>query len=301
MNRYLVGIVGITFLVTLSVPLDASNSSGEVKEARLFGSYYRTNELGLPALGNRDLLKKLSEVKLKNVGKSSDGKGIKIVDVQLKDLVGILQSRLQSEGEWNIRLEKKLDEVRVSGTLDQKLVNGLIDLMKERQFYCKITDGVIELRQHSPSVREEALTKNGIVDRSVRLKPEFVRSREDLASGSMSYSADLYTGNANLIDLVKKEVKLEIGKDNNKVNDIALMDLATLLNSKIRTTKNWKIIVNDKAMQLRVSGDLNTDLIKTLDSLMSHQKIFHCRFSDGVIELRKGGSLLRLRRGSSKN
>ena len=302
MKKYLVKHIGITILVVhLILPLNAQNTDGKINHANLFGSFYGKNELGIPANGSLDLLRKLNKVSFEGVGKSSEDKGLKIADVNLKLLVGIIERDLQPKGVWTIKIDKDLNDVKVSGTLSENLVTGLIDLMRDRKFYCRITDGVIELKKHTVFTIKDLKVKNGVPDYSYAVGSEFILSREELARGETkiwfvpqspvnqkgkTLPFNGYTsGNTRLTRLVKREVKLEINNGDVKIRDMTLQDLAELLNSKIISTKNWRITVNDDVKDFRVSGDLNADLMITLSAMMRQGANFRCKITDGVIEL----------------
>ena len=122
-------------------------------------------------------------------------------------------------------------------------------------------------------------------------------SREDLEKGWADFSGAMAVPrkveqnppNLRLVGLAKKEVKLDI-VNNIDLKDITLVELATLINSKIPTTSKWRVVVSDNAKQLQTSGTLSKDLISSLSPMLRHQDNFYCRITDGVIEFKKGES-----------
>ena len=255
--------------------------------ARLFGDgQIVKNELKISADGNIDLLKEISSLKLERVGLIEDGEGFKVVEVRLEDVALFLNSHLPAKSGWVINMTKSAEGIVVNGHIDRDLMEVLIALMKEGDFYCHITKGLIEF--HGSHVNKNLKVKGGLQ----------TTVRKNLAKDWLKISgifmiptdppSEMYVGNKDLVYLIQREIRFINKTESLTVENLTLNELVNLLNSKLVKNNKWKFTAAENAKLLRTSGKVDNNLILSLVKLMRHKNNFHCFITDGVIEFRKG-------------
>lgn len=131
----------IAFICTIRVNLHAEDPNN-IKKAYIYGegSFPKLGE-DCSISGNRELINQLEKIAF------TFENDIPVKDAFLSDLVAFMNKSLPVDTGWKIAVQEDAKRMLVSGSIKKSLIDSLVALMKNSDFHCEITDGIVTLKK----------------------------------------------------------------------------------------------------------------------------------------------------------